>query len=95
MESVCPKCTDKFNPSCNRIYDLSFLPEEKKKWPWTFYYGMKEFENYQIVRCPSCGNVFSEKQLKLFGHFSPLQAMILAGVLGLAFILYFYLAVVK
>lgn len=87
--SICKKCNHSFNAVDNRVYDLRRQNINEKTWPVTFLsYGMKEFLDYQIVKCPHCACTFKENNLKVFGFFNPKQVLVVIFIGNMIFISY-------
>lgn len=70
-------CEKIFESNDHRIYDFSKLPLKQQKWPFPAFSNiLKEFTNYQLVKCPYCGKEHKDRSLKLLFFFSPLQLLI-------------------
>lgn len=70
--TVCPNC----NSSCiieqNLAYEI-----EKKYAPFWFFDAMNQFENFNKIKCPSCGNIYKSEEARLLFVFkSPYTVVI-------------------
>jgi uncharacterized Zn-finger protein len=63
--STCPDCKEVFDIHKNRACKIktSMIPGG-----W-FYHAMNQFENFNQVICPFCGNSYKSKEARLFGIF--------------------------
>ena len=92
----CSNCNSVFDAEENRLFVFSKLPVEEKRWPYPgFANVVKEGINYNIVKCPKCGNKFKTKKLKLLYVFSPLGLVIFIAVFKIFIALYLYIAFIK
>lgn len=72
------------------------LPKEEKMWPSPALENMhKEWWNFNIVKCPQCGNQFRTKELKLLGVFSPMGLLVFVISFDISLVLYFIFVVLK
>lgn len=80
--TTCQRCSKTFEIDKNRACKI------EQSW---FFDAMTQFENFNIVRCPECGNVFKVSEARLFGVFkSPYAVFVLTSILGLLIILISY-----
>lgn len=62
--TICPKCNNKFHIAENRTHKI-----KRRYAPFWFFDAMKQFENFNEVKCPSCGYKYKAKESKLFHFF--------------------------
>jgi hypothetical protein len=92
----CQNCHYLFDSAQNRAYQLKDQYINSKEWSLTFLdYGIKEFINYQNVKCPKCHIVFKDKRLKVFYFFSPYHIIIIIIILNIIYISYVIYWLVK
>ena len=83
-------CGKQFEGNKHRAYAFSQLPSKEQQWPFPAFSNiLKEFTNYQIVKCPNCGNEYRDKSLKLFFFLSPTQMLVLMLFFNVAIIILF------
>jgi hypothetical protein len=91
--TICPFCNNIFDGRENRFNDFAKVKREYKWWPLGFYPAMIEFEKYQIVECPNCKKTFTDKNLKLFKIFTPIQIVAISIMIALILISYSLLSI--
>jgi len=92
----CNSCNGVFDAEENRFFVFSRLPLEEKRWPFPGFSNiLKEWMNYNIVKCPMCGSKFKAKELKLLYIFSPLGLLAFLVILDILMVLYFYIAFIN
>lgn len=92
----CDNCNSIFDADENRFFIFSKLSLEEKHWPSPGFSNiLKEWMNYNIVKCPTCGNKFKASELRLLFLFSPLGLLGFVIVLNILILLYFYSAFMK
>jgi hypothetical protein len=90
MKIKCGSCKEEFEGKNQRSFDYSKLPLSEQKWPFPVFSNiLKEFINYQKVRCPFCHAEYKDRTLKLLFFFSPLQILVLVILINVALILFF------
>jgi hypothetical protein len=81
-------CGQQFESKDNRKYDFSKLPKERQEWPFPAFINLlKEFSNFQTVKCPICGKEQTDKKIKMLFFFSPLQLFITAIIIDILILL--------
>lgn len=69
-------CSKEFEGKNHRVFDVSKLTLEQQRWPFPAFSNiLKEFTNYQLVKCPNCGKKYRDSSLKLLFFFSPVQLL--------------------
>ena len=92
----CNSCNGVFDAEENRLFVFSKLPLEEKRWPYPGFANiLKEGMNFNIVKCPRCGNKFKTNKLKLLYVFSPLGLFVFVAIFKIFIALYFYMAFIK
>ena len=95
-QTKCNNCNTVFSARSNRPFSFYDLPAEQKVWPLPALDNMMmELKNFNIVKCPHCGNQFRTKELKILGMFSPLGFLIFVIVFDLLIALFGYFQVIK
>ena len=62
--TICPKCSNKFSIAENRAHQI-----KRKYAPFWFFDALKQFENFNEVKCPSCGYDYKSTDARLFLFF--------------------------
>ncbi len=92
----CIRCRKPFDAKTNRVYELQKQATEGNPRPAvTLLNAIKEFENYQLVKCPSCGEVFNAHNLKVLGFFSPRQVVYISLILNGLFLMFLLIWIVR
>jgi uncharacterized C2H2 Zn-finger protein len=92
----CNNCNSVFDAGENRLFVFSKLASEDKHWPYPGFANIiKEGINYNLVKCPKCGNKFKTNRLKLLYVFSPLGLFVFIAIFKVFIALYFYVAFIK
>lgn len=63
-KTTCPKCNNTFSFAENRTHQI-----RRKNAPFWFFDAIKQFENFNEVKCPSCGNKYLDSEARLFRYF--------------------------
>jgi len=87
--SVCPKCRDQFAIKDNYVHKKG-----KRYIPFWFIDAMNQFENFNALRCPSCGNVYKDKGLRIMFFFKSPYSFLATTVVFL-FVVIISLAIIK
>ena len=96
MESYCIKCKRRFDAESNRVYNLVRQKINPKIRSITLLsQGLREFINYQIVKCPFCGKTFKEDRLRVFRFFTPKQVLIFIFTVNIMFVIYATILVIR
>jgi hypothetical protein len=75
-QTICEKCHTSFEIHLNRSHKI----RENTILVW-FVDAMNQFENFNEVSCPSCGNRFKAEEARLFGFFKSPYTVIVLGIL--------------
>lgn len=71
--AICPKYGASFSFAENRAYQI-----HRKYAPWWFFDAIKQFENHNEVKCPSCRHKYTDNDARLFYYFkSPCTVVVL------------------
>lgn len=88
----CHECNSDFDAKDNRFFVFSKLHSSERRWPVPGILNiLKEWMNYNVVKCPACGAIFKTKELKLLYIFSPLGLLMFIIIIDILIIIYLYI----
>lgn len=70
--TVCPKCKASFDSHLNLAYTI-----ERRYAPYWFFDALKQYKNFNHLKCPNCGFLFINNNLKVLFFFKSLYTAIL------------------
>lgn len=76
----CNNCGKEISISKNRFYKI-----KSKYAPFWFVEAVNQFENFNKIECPYCGNKFIAKEARLFFFFKSPYLIIILGALFAVF----------
>lgn len=83
-ETQCPTCLNRFEIHKNRSFEI-----RKGYFVYQFYDAVNQFQNFNQVKCPTCGITFKAPEARLFYVFkSPYSVVFISTILGLLLMAY-------
>ena len=79
---TCLGCKHVFSIANNRNYQMT-----RKYAPFWFFDAIKQFENFNEVKCPSCGKVYIAEEARLFLFFKSPYTVFIISLIFLIFII--------
>lgn len=79
-KTTCPKCNSIFSFAENRIHQI-----KREYAPFWFFDAINQFENFNKVKCPSCGTEFIDNEVRLFRYFRSPYSVVAICLLFLFF----------
>ncbi len=86
--SICPKC----NHSCVTEHNLAHGISNKYPGFW-FFDAMNQFENFNKIKCPSCGEIFKSEEARLLFVFKSPYTIVIFSLIFIAIMIGFIIII--